>query len=101
MIRSLLIALSLVLSPLALADNHAKMPEPTKEDRTKMADMHTKMAECLKSDKTMADCHKDMAASCPMAGKDGKCPMMGMMGKHEHGKGKSCACSKGEKTKTE
>ena len=60
------------------------MTEPTKEQRTKMADMHEQMAACLKSDMPMADCHKQMMESCPMA-KDGSCSMMGMDMKHHHG----------------
>lgn len=78
------------LSPMALADRHGHkggpsagpgpgmMKEPTKEERQAMVDMHTKMAECLKTEKPMADCHKEMVDSCPMA-KEGQCPMMGMM----------------------
>lgn len=78
-----------MMSPLAFAKHHEKMPEPTKEQRTKMADMHSKMAECLKSEKPMKDCHKEMMDSCKEA-HDGKCPMMGghmgkMMGKGKMG----------------
>ncbi len=82
------------LSPLAFAhgDHHGKghggmMKEPTKEERAQMATMHTQMATCLGSEKAMADCHKEMMDSCPMA-KEGKCPMMAMMHPHGGPKGK-------------
>ncbi len=89
-ITTLLLGISFLLSPaLAFAGPHGKMgpmAEPTKEERTQMVEMHTKMADCLKTDKLMADCHKEMMDSCPLA-KNGKCPMMAMgpMGAH-HGK---------------
>lgn len=88
-------------SPLSRAADEGtkKMPELTKEERTKRADMmgkmaevHKKMAECLRSDKPMAECHEQMKKECPMA-KEGHCPMMdemhGMEGMHHrmHGKG--------------
>ncbi len=77
-----------------------KMPELTKEERTKhadrmdkMAEAHKKMAECLRSDKPMSECHEEMKKECPMANSD-HCPMMeemhGMRGMHPgmHGKGR-------------
>lgn len=95
------IALS-VLSPFALAHgDHGKghgsmMKEPTKEERTQMATMHTKMAECLGTEKPMADCHKEMMDSCPMA-KEGKCPMMAMGHGPGHAHGKAGKMMKGKK----
>ncbi len=97
------------LSPMAFAHgDHGKghgpggaMKEPTKEERTQMATMHTKMAECLGTDKPMADCHKEMMDSCPMA-KEGKCPMMAMMHHPQGGpKGKGMDKGKGKDKKAE
>ena len=51
------------------------------ETRKQMADMHQKMADCLKSDKSILECRDSMMANCPMM-KNGRCPMMGMMGMH-------------------
>ena len=81
-------------SPLSRAADEGprKMPELTKEERTKRADMMDKMAECLRSEKPMSECHEQMKKDCPMA-KEGHCPMMdemhGMKGMHHrmHGKG--------------
>jgi len=78
-----ILALAFLFSGAAIADHHkGPMKEPTKEERTAMSAMHAKMSECLKTEKPMADCHKEMMDSCPMA-KDGKCPMMA----HGHGPG--------------
>ncbi|MGE4130335.1 MAG: hypothetical protein AB7F86_01785 [Bdellovibrionales bacterium] len=117
-ILSFVLALGLGFSFGAQADHHGKgehgkmmgkvmppMKEPTKEERTKMAEMHTKMAACLGTDKPFADCHKEMADSCPMKGGDGMCPMMGMGGPHHgmkiHGKGMPMGKGKGKPGETE
>lgn len=89
--KNVILSLSMLcfLAPVAALANHhdGAMKEPTKEERTQMVDLYSKMADCLKTEKPMADCHKEVVASCPMA-KAGKCPMM--MGHHhadgEHGK---------------
>lgn len=80
--KYVLLAIAFTFSGSVLAGHHkgGPMKEPTKEERTAMSAMHTKMAECLKTEKPMADCHKEMMDSCPMA-KEGKCPMMA----HGHG----------------
>lgn len=89
--KQFLLAISLLFSFGALADHHGHgkhmggpMKEPTKEERATMATMHTAMAECLKTEKPMADCHKAMMDSCPMAKEGKQCPMMAMGMHHGH-----------------
>lgn len=61
------------------ADKKMGMMEMTPEQRSDMATMHEKMATCLRSEKPMAECHKEMKASChDKMGMEG-CPMMGDM----------------------
>jgi len=100
---ALLLSIFMFHSPLIHAADSApkKMPELTKEERTKRADwmdkmaqMHKSMAECLRSDKSTAECHEQMRKECPM-GKDEECPMMGKHGMkgmhhgmHHDGRGK-------------
>jgi len=102
-ITALLVSVFIFQSPLVHASDPGpkKMPELTKEQRTKRADwmdkmaqMHKSMAECLRSDKPVAECHEQMRKECPM-GKDDECPMMGghgmkgmHPGMHHGGRGK-------------